>query len=331
MQKLDKPIELKGRVIRYKPIAKLLKKSPKMKGGKIIEKGIRAFILYPAINIKNNTNHISKLIQFDDDSEFQNFVLFEKKLNKIDRENKYHIPFVSIRKIIHKEEPKYGNTPEHHYQQWLEHHTDELNLIKNQIGNQNFQRITNEGFKFNYLVTVEYGGIPIYKVIDQTYNITNSGVFKNILLGIVNIFNGILYFYENGINNCSITDLNILFLPNDPSKMRLLNFKHCEPMKELNNSDTELKKMYLTRDIYNLLKILDDILQVMQYKDSLKDYKNKYDELEYNEFTHPSNNRNKVSNFFKKYPDLITEEKLDGIRSEILGIIDKLGRNKLPP
>jgi len=141
-------------------------------------------------------------------------------------------------------------------------------------------------------------------IIDQTYNITNSGVFKNILLGIVNIFNGILHFYENCINNCSITDLNILFLLNDPSKMRMLNFKHCEP------SDTELKKMYLVRDIYNLLKILDEILQVMQYKDSLKDYKNKY-----NEYTHPSNNK-KIS---------------DGIRSDILGIINKLGRNENPP
>ena len=31
MQKLDKPVELKGRVIRYKPIAKLDKKGSKMK------------------------------------------------------------------------------------------------------------------------------------------------------------------------------------------------------------------------------------------------------------------------------------------------------------
>jgi hypothetical protein len=33
MQKLDKPVELEGRVIKYKPIAKLNKKSHKMKGG----------------------------------------------------------------------------------------------------------------------------------------------------------------------------------------------------------------------------------------------------------------------------------------------------------
>jgi hypothetical protein len=327
MQKLEKPVELEGRIIRYKPIAKLLKKSRKMKGGRIIERGNRTFILYPAINTKN-PNHISKLIQFDDDSEVENFVSFERRLNEIDQESRYHIPFVSIRKIIHKGEPKYGNIPEHHYERWLEHHMNDLNSIKKLIGDQNFQRITNEGFKFNYLVTVEYGGIPIYEVIGQTYNIPNSGVFKNILLGIVNIFNGILHFYENGINNCSITNLNILFLPNDPSKMRMLNFKHCEPIEKLNNSDTELKKMYLIKDIYDLLVILGDILYTMNYKGSLKnieDFKKKYDELEYNKYTNPSNNINKVIRFFEKYPDLTAKETLDGIRSEILGIITELG------
>ena len=68
MQKLKKPVELNGRVIRYKPIAKLLKKSRKMKGGYI--KGARAFIFHPAINTKN-PKHISKLYYFDDDSEVQ--------------------------------------------------------------------------------------------------------------------------------------------------------------------------------------------------------------------------------------------------------------------
>jgi len=315
MQKLDKPIELEGRIIRYKPIAKLKKKSLKMVGGRIIERGIRAIILHPAINTKN-PDHVSKLIQFDDDSEVENFVSFERRLNKIDPDNTYHVPFVSIKKIIHKGEPKYGNIQEHHYEQWLNHHTNDLNSIKNLIGNQNFQSIRNNGFKFNYLVTVEYGGIPIYKVINQTSNITNSGFLKNILLGIVNIFNGILHFYENGINNCSITDLNILFLPNDPSKMRILNFKHCEP------SDTELKKMYLIIDIYNLLEILNEILYIINYTDSLQNienYKEKYNELGYN-------NKNKVIRFFEKYPNLTNKETLDGIRSDILAIIDKLGK-----
>jgi hypothetical protein len=66
MEKLNKPIELKGRVIKYKPIAKLKKKNRKMKGGEIIYRSFRAIILHPAINTKN-PNHISKLIQFDND------------------------------------------------------------------------------------------------------------------------------------------------------------------------------------------------------------------------------------------------------------------------
>jgi len=321
MQKLDKPVELEGRIIKYKPIVKLNKKSPKMKGGVIIEEGSRAIILHPAINTKN-PNYISKLIHFDNDSEVQNFVSFETRLNEIDPENKYHIPFVSIRKIIHKEEPTYGNIPEHHYERWLEHHMNDLNSIKKLIGDQNFQSITNEHeFKFNYLVTVEYGGIPIYQFINGRYN----GDFIQILLGIVNIFNGILHFYELGVNNCSITELNILFLPHDPSKMRMLNFTHFEPI--LNNSDTELKKIYLIKDIYDLLVILDDILYRINYKSSLEniqDFKNKYNELEFNKYTNPSNNRNKIIRFFTKYPDLTTEETMNGIRSEILGIIEVL-------
>jgi hypothetical protein len=45
MQKLDKPVELQGRVIRYKSVAK-------MKGGKIIGKGNEGFILQTNLNSK---------------------------------------------------------------------------------------------------------------------------------------------------------------------------------------------------------------------------------------------------------------------------------------
>jgi hypothetical protein len=58
MQKLDKPVELEGRIIRYKPIAKLKKESLKMEGGRIIERGIRAIILHPAINTKKSGSGI---------------------------------------------------------------------------------------------------------------------------------------------------------------------------------------------------------------------------------------------------------------------------------
>jgi len=52
MQKLDKPVELVGRVIRYKPVAKLDKKISKMKGGGIIGRGNEKFILQTNLNSK---------------------------------------------------------------------------------------------------------------------------------------------------------------------------------------------------------------------------------------------------------------------------------------
>lgn len=60
---------------------------------------------------------------------------------------------------------------------------------------------------------------------------------KKILLGIVNILNGLLHFYERGINYCYITEKNILFLSDEPSKMRMLNFGIHE-----NTQNHELKK-----------------------------------------------------------------------------------------
>jgi hypothetical protein len=64
MQKLDKPVELEGRIIHYKPIAKLKKKSQKMKGGvvEILGEGTEGIVLRPNINNLNNNNKVSKLI-----------------------------------------------------------------------------------------------------------------------------------------------------------------------------------------------------------------------------------------------------------------------------
>ena len=62
MQKLDKPVELEGRVIQYKPIAKLKKKSRKMKGGviEILGEGKEGIALRPNINNLENEDKISK-------------------------------------------------------------------------------------------------------------------------------------------------------------------------------------------------------------------------------------------------------------------------------
>ena len=84
MQKLDKPIELEGRVIRYKPVAKLDKKSSKMKGGVIIGKGKEGFILQPNLNSKK-MNEVSKLIKITHKDEIKKIMDYEGKLITIDK------------------------------------------------------------------------------------------------------------------------------------------------------------------------------------------------------------------------------------------------------
>jgi hypothetical protein len=246
MQKLEKPVKLNGRVIRYKPIAKLKKKVGKMKGGYI--KGARAIIFHPAINTKN-PNHISKLYYFDKDSEVQKLVSIEKKLNKIDPENRFHVPFVSIRKIITREEIKRieDETNRQYYNRWFDHHNNNLNKIKELVNNENIVDMRRNKFLFNYLITYEYGGKSI-----RIFTLYHSFPDYNwIIRGFINIFDGILFFYENGIINGNIHVDNILFLEDNPSNWRMINF------------DVELKpeEDNLLIDINNLLEIVNNLLE----------------------------------------------------------------------
>ena len=92
MQKLDKPIELEGRVIRYKPIAKLKKKSRKMKGGvEILGKGFEGIVLRPNINNLLNDSKVSKLITATPE-EAAKLIAFEEELNDKDMQfiNNHH-------------------------------------------------------------------------------------------------------------------------------------------------------------------------------------------------------------------------------------------------
>ena len=245
MQKLEKPVELEGRIIRYKPIVKL-KKEKKMKGGYI--KGARAIIFHPAINTKN-PNHISKLYYFDDDSEVQKLVSIEKKLNKIDPENRFHVPFVSIRKIITRKEI---NRIEHernrqYYNRWFEYHNNNLNKIKKLVNNENFKNMYRSRFLFNYLIKYEYGGesIRIFTIYPAFPD------YNWIIRGFINIFDGILFFYKHGIINGNIHEDNILFQEEGSSNWRMINF------------DVELKpeKDNLLIDINNLLEIVNNLLE----------------------------------------------------------------------
>ena len=102
-------------------------------------------------------------------------------------------------------------------------------------------------FLFNYLITYEYGGEPIsiftlYRAF-QDYNW--------IIRGFINIFDGILFFYRNGIINGNIHVDNILFQEEGSSNWRMINF------------DVELKpeEDKLLIDINNLLEIVNDLLE----------------------------------------------------------------------
>ena len=247
MQKLDKPVELEGRVIQYKPIAKLLKKSGKMKGGYI--KGARAFIFHPAINTKNPNNHISKLYYFDDDSEAQKLVSIETKLNKIDGTNRFHVPFVSIRKIITREEINRNNYDNirSYYNKWFEHHNNNLNNIKKLVSKENFNNMYRNNFLFNYLITYEYGGEPISNF--RLYRAFSD--YNWIIQGFINIFDGILFFYENGIINGNIHVDNILFQEEGSSDWRMINF----------NVELKPEEDNLVIDINNLLEIVNNLLE----------------------------------------------------------------------
>ena len=247
MQKLEKPVELKGRIIWYKPIAKLKKKVGKMKGGYI--KGARAFIFHPAINTKN-PNHISKLYYFDDDSEANKLELFEIRLNEIDLKNSFHVPFVSIRKIITRKEIKSieHESNNQYHNRWFAHHNNNLNEIKKLVNKVNFNKMYESKFLFNYLITYEYGGEPISNLINGS-----NQVFKDynwIILGFINIFDGILFFHRNGIINCNIHADNILYRKEKPSNWRMINFK-----VERKPEDSVLT------DINKLLEIVNDLLE----------------------------------------------------------------------
>ena len=129
MQKLDKPVELKGRVIRYKPVAKLDKKSNKMKGGVIIGRGKEGFILHPNLN--------SKLIKITHKDEIKKIMDYESRLITIDKSAQYHIPIISGR--------DYNSN----------------NINKNNLDKNKNKIKELKEFNPNFKITYKYGGISI--------------------------------------------------------------------------------------------------------------------------------------------------------------------------
>ena len=237
MQKLDKPIELNGRIIRYKPIAKLLKKSRKMKGGVIIGRGAEGFVLQPNINNLKNNRKVSKIIKATIDEEDE-LVAFENALNEIDEEGRYHVKMLGYRRI------KRPN----------------INSIKNI--NQNSKEEMK--IKFNFKITYEYGGISIKDFLDNFtvyQDIVDEKFLQRLLRGILNCFQGLYIFYRHGLVHKDLNEGNIVFFIEQPEVMRLIDWGILLPIinSNLHKSIDEKMIISLSRFYYNIRKLISRV------------------------------------------------------------------------
>ena len=235
MQKLDKPVELEGRVIRYKPVAKL----DKMKGGRIIGRGNEGIVLH----IRDD-NIVSKLIKIDDETKIRNLIELENKLNEIDRSGKHHVKMISSRRIIPSNINKIDDLP-------------------------NEQRETLKKFDPNLEIKYEFGGISFLDFffpkikIDFTNNSTSSIFLKNILYGLINILDGLYLFYQNGINHNDFSEgTNIVFFIENPQNMRMIDFQY----RDGNEVKNRLKPRFISE--LNELITISNYLLVTLFKKS---------------------------------------------------------------
>jgi len=237
MQKLDKPVELEGRVIRYKPVAKLDKKGSKMKGGVIIGRGKEGFILHPNLNSKK-MNEVSKLIKITNKDKIKNIMDYESRLITIDKSGQYHIPIISGR--------EYNSN----------------NINKNNLDKNKNKIKELKEFNPNFKITYKYGGISIdefLKKFEEYSRIVNKDYCKKILLGIVNIFEGLYIFYINGIHHFDLHSGNIVFLIDNPIIMRMIDMQDYRLQKNLSNFIWDLKNL----DVI-IQKLISKFIEVFQ-------------------------------------------------------------------
>jgi len=220
MQKLEKPVELEGRVIRYKPIAKLKKKSRKMKGGvEILGQGFEGIVLRPNINNLHNDSKVSKLITATPE-EAASLIAFEDALNRIDENGSYHVKMLSSRDITR----------------------ENINAIPN------VNQKKNDMIEYNFKITYQYGGISIEHFLEnfEEYSkLVTPHFIKQLLRGIVNCFTGLYKFYKVGIVHSDINRGNIVFFLEHPEIMRLIDWGNL-----LERSG------YVTHPVFALLPIL---------------------------------------------------------------------------
>jgi len=229
--------KLEGRVIRYKPVAKLDKKSNKMKGGVIIGRGKEGFILQPNLNSKK-MNEVSKLIKITHKDEIKKIMDYESRLITIDKSAQYHIPIISGR--------DYNSN----------------NINKNNLDKNKNKIKELKEFNPNFKITYKYGGISIDTFLEnfEKYSsIVNKDYCKKILLGIVNIFEGLYIFYINGIHHIDLHSGNIVFLIDNPIIMRMIDMQDYRLQKNLSNFIWDLKNLDII--IQNLIRKFIKVFQ----------------------------------------------------------------------
>ncbi len=197
-----------------------------MFGGKpIIGKGDYGIVLKPDI-IHGNNYYVSKLFILPEYYTIEEFEQFETNLNRIDSENKYHVPFIDIERI--NESHNLNELDSRDKERYVDSHDKE---------------------RYAYIATYQYGGLSINNIImKKEYNLIITPIFcKEILNGFLNLLDGIIYFSDNYIHHRDIHAGNIVILLDTPSVMRFIDF-NC-------------KQIFTTR---NYIRDIIDILQVLE-------------------------------------------------------------------
>ena len=80
---------------------------------------------------------------------------------------------------------------------------------------------------YNFKITYQYGGISIehfLKNFEKYSKLVIPHFIKKLLRGILNCFTGLYKFYKGGIVHSDLNEGNIVFFPEDPEIMRLIDW-----------------------------------------------------------------------------------------------------------
>ena len=215
-------------------------------GNPIIGKGDSGVVIKPDIKYHND-NYISKLFILPDDITIDEFKQLETTLNSLDQENKYHVPMIDIGKINRS-----------HNLQELEYDDRE---------------------RYTYIATYQYGGLSLDNLIQSDkYNAIITPFFcKELFNGFLNLFEGIIFFSAHGLNHNDIHPGNIVFLLENPSMMRFIDFTTTSQISIINRR--------FIQDVIDLLHSIERTLHkcmfifkeknrpFFEYLDNLLDHK----------------------------------------------------------